>query len=167
MDVSVVVPCYNSAPELELTLDALGQQTAPSGEGPEVIVVDDGSSDGTCALHERYRQRYPEWKVVFRARDHLSSRARARNLGASASTRHWLFFMDAGILPVPGLVSHVASLPRAPGAAVGLVSGLGVIAIAVGAPVVGALFASTGSFAVPFATLAAFSLVVLWALSSL
>ena len=60
-----------------------------------------------------------------------------------------------------------AALPRAPGAAVGLVSGLGVIAIAVGAPVVGALFASTGSFAVPFATLAAFSLVVLWALSSL
>jgi NNP family nitrate/nitrite transporter-like MFS transporter len=60
-----------------------------------------------------------------------------------------------------------AVLPRAPGAAVGLVSGLGVIAIAVGAPVVGALFAATGSFAVPFGSLAAFSLLVLWALFSL
>jgi cyanate permease len=60
-----------------------------------------------------------------------------------------------------------AVLPRAPGAAVGLVSGLGVIAIAVGAPVVGALFASTGSFAVPFGSLALFSLLVFWALFSL
>jgi NNP family nitrate/nitrite transporter-like MFS transporter len=60
-----------------------------------------------------------------------------------------------------------AVLPRAPGAAVGLVSGLGVIAIAIGAPVVGALFGSTGSFTVPFATLAAFSLLVLWTLFSL
>jgi predicted MFS family arabinose efflux permease len=60
-----------------------------------------------------------------------------------------------------------AVLPRGPGAAVGLVSGLGVIAIAVGAPVVGALFASTGGFAVPFGTLAAFSLLVFWALCSL
>lgn len=60
-----------------------------------------------------------------------------------------------------------AVLPRAPGAAVGLVSGLGVIAIAVGAPVVGVLFGSTGSFTAPFAALAAFSLVVFWALFSL
>ncbi|HEY7038486.1 MAG TPA: MFS transporter [Methylomirabilota bacterium] len=60
-----------------------------------------------------------------------------------------------------------AVLPRAPGAAVGLVSGLGVIAIAVGAPVVGALFASTGGFTVPFGALAVFSLLVFWALFSL
>jgi len=60
-----------------------------------------------------------------------------------------------------------AILPRAPGAAVGLVSGLGVLGIALGAPAVGALFASTGSFTVPFGVLAAYSLLVLWALSSL
>ena len=60
-----------------------------------------------------------------------------------------------------------AILPRAPGAAVGLVSGVGVLAIAVGAPAVGALLASTGSFALPFGLLAAFSLLGFWALSSL
>lgn len=60
-----------------------------------------------------------------------------------------------------------AILPRAPGAAVGLVSGLGVLAIAVGAPVVGALLASTGSFSLPFGLLAVFSLLVFWALFSL
>jgi NNP family nitrate/nitrite transporter-like MFS transporter len=60
-----------------------------------------------------------------------------------------------------------AILPRAPGAAVGLVSGLGVLGIALGAPAVGALFASTGGFTLPFGALAAYSLLVLWALFSL
>jgi predicted MFS family arabinose efflux permease len=60
-----------------------------------------------------------------------------------------------------------AILPRAPGAAVGLVSGLGVLGIALGAPAVGALFASTGAFTLPFGALAAYSLLVLWALFSL
>lgn len=60
-----------------------------------------------------------------------------------------------------------AILPRAPGAAVGLVSAVGVLAIAVGAPTVGALLASTGSFSLPFACLAVFSLLGFWALSSL
>jgi nitrate/nitrite transporter NarK len=60
-----------------------------------------------------------------------------------------------------------AALPRAPGAAVGLVSGVGVLAIAVGAPAVGLLLASTGSFSLPFGLLAVFSLMGFWALSSL
>ena len=60
-----------------------------------------------------------------------------------------------------------ALLPRAPGAAVGLVSSVGVLGVAVGAPAVGALFASTDGFALPFGALAAFSLLVFWALASL
>ncbi len=60
-----------------------------------------------------------------------------------------------------------ALLPRAPGAAVGLVSSVGVLGVAVGAPAVGALFASTGGFALPFGALAAFSLLAFWALASL
>ena len=60
-----------------------------------------------------------------------------------------------------------AVLPRAPGAAVGLVSGVGVLGISIGAPAVGALFAATGGFSLPFGALAAFSLLVLWVLGSL
>jgi nitrate/nitrite transporter NarK len=59
------------------------------------------------------------------------------------------------------------ALPRAPGAAVGLVSGIGVVSIAAGAPAVGALLAATGGFALPLALLAAYSLAVLWTLSTL
>ena len=60
-----------------------------------------------------------------------------------------------------------AILPRAPGAAVGLVSGVGVLGISIGAPVVGALFGLTGGFSLPFGALAAFSLLVFWVLRSL
>lgn len=60
-----------------------------------------------------------------------------------------------------------AVLPRAPGAAVGLVSGVGVLGISIGAPAVGALFASSGGFSLPFGALAAFSLLVFWVLGSL
>ena len=65
------------------------------------------------------------------------------------------------------MTTTATALPRAPGAAVGLVSGVGVLAIAAGAPLVGGLLASTGAFSLPFACLAGFSLLVFWALFSL
>ncbi len=69
--------------------------------------------------------------------------------------------------PYAAVMQTTASaLPRAPGAAVGLVSGVGVVAIAAGAPAVGALLAATGGFALPLALLAVYSFAVLWALST-
>ncbi|MGH7316015.1 MAG: MFS transporter [Candidatus Rokuibacteriota bacterium] len=60
-----------------------------------------------------------------------------------------------------------ATLPRAPGAAVGLVSAVALLGISIAAPAVGAVFSSAGSFSLPFGFLAAFSLLVFWALFSL
>ncbi|SRR5581483_1178727 len=69
--------------------------------------------------------------------------------------------------PYAAVMQTTASaLPRAPGAAVGLVSGVGVISIAAGAPAVGALLAATGGFALPLLLLAVYSFAVLWALST-
>jgi glycosyltransferase involved in cell wall biosynthesis len=50
MSVSVIVPAYNRAALLPLTLDAIFAQTRPPDE---VIVVDDGSTDGTAAAARR------------------------------------------------------------------------------------------------------------------
>jgi nitrate/nitrite transporter NarK len=60
-------------------------------------------------------------------------------------------------------ISAVA-LPQAPGAAVGLVSAVALLGISAAAPAVGAVFSSAGSFSLPFGSLAAFSLLVFWAL---
>jgi glycosyltransferase involved in cell wall biosynthesis len=53
--VSVVVTCYNSARYLAETLSCVASQTYPS---IEVIVVDDGSSDGTAAIAQAYPVTY-------------------------------------------------------------------------------------------------------------
>jgi nitrate/nitrite transporter NarK len=62
----------------------------------------------------------------------------------------------AAVMSVSG-----AALPRAPGAAVGLVSSVALLGISAAAPAVGAGFARAGSFSLPFGSLALFCLLVL------
>jgi glycosyltransferase involved in cell wall biosynthesis len=53
-DVSVLVPCFNKADYVEETLASVYAQRGPS---LEIIVVDDGSTDGSAAVLERHRNR--------------------------------------------------------------------------------------------------------------
>lgn len=62
--------------------------------------------------------------------------------------------------------SASASLPEAPGAAVGMVSSIALVLLAAGAPAVGALYALTGRFSLAFWAMVAFSLLVLLLISS-
>ena len=63
--------------------------------------------------------------------------------------------------------SASGAVPRAPGAAVGLVSAVALLIISALAPAIGAVFASAGSFSPAFGALAALSLLVFWTLFSL
>jgi dolichyl-phosphate beta-glucosyltransferase len=57
VDLSVVVPCFNEETRLPRSLDAALSYLASSGRRHEVIVVDDGSCDGTSRLiHDAERQ---------------------------------------------------------------------------------------------------------------
>ena len=49
--VSVIIPTYNRKDSLRETLNSLAQQTYPS-DCFEVIIVDDGSTDGTAAIRQ-------------------------------------------------------------------------------------------------------------------
>lgn len=55
LSVSVVIPCYNAAPFLRETLDSVLAQTHPS---LEVLVVDDGSVDGTFQIAQEFADRF-------------------------------------------------------------------------------------------------------------
>lgn len=86
MTVSVVIPTYNSGARLQQTLDsALNQTFAPL----EIIVVDDGSTDGT-----------PDWiEANYGARVRLIRQrnggvADARNTGWRAAKGEWIAFLD-------------------------------------------------------------------------
>ena len=53
--LSFAVPCYNSEAYMRKCIDSL----LPGGEDVEIIIVDDGSSDGTAAIADEYEAKYP------------------------------------------------------------------------------------------------------------
>lgn len=87
--VSVIVPAYNAERTLAATLKSVAEQTLRDFE---VIVIDDGSSDGTVAIAEGFRDRLPKLSVISRPNGGV---ARARNTGIEASVGGILAFLDA------------------------------------------------------------------------
>lgn len=53
--VSFAVPCYNSAAYMERCIDSL----LVGGDEVDIIIVDDGSTDGTAKIADRYEEKYP------------------------------------------------------------------------------------------------------------
>lgn len=93
--VTVVVPTYNSKALLALTLDSLCKQRLAK-DMFEVIIVDDGSSDGTHELVSGYMSRI---NLSYYFQDDLGFRvAAARNLGIANASFEVVLFLDAGIL---------------------------------------------------------------------
>lgn len=55
-DITFTVPCYNSEDYMERCIDSL----LSGDEAVEIIIVDDGSADGTGAIADNYARNYPE-----------------------------------------------------------------------------------------------------------
>jgi glycosyltransferase involved in cell wall biosynthesis len=96
--ISVIIPCRNAADVIEVQLRALAAQRC--GRPWEVIVVDNGSIDGTKAVVERWRDRLPRLVTV----DALTRRgaAYARNTGVAAALGENVAFCDADDEVAPG-----------------------------------------------------------------
>lgn len=89
IDVSVVVPTYNCRAHLDDCLTSLLVQ----GVSKEIIVVDDGSRDGTARLLDLYATHHPRLiTVVHRARTGL--RGQVCNVALAAATGRYVFFCD-------------------------------------------------------------------------
>ena len=54
--LTFTVPCYNSAAYMEKCIDSL----LPGGEEVEILIVDDGSTDETAVIADRYERQYPD-----------------------------------------------------------------------------------------------------------
>lgn len=108
--VSVIVPVYNGARYLSESLDsALAQDYS----GLEVVVVDDGSTDDTPAILERYVQRHGG--RVRGIRQANRGAAAARNAALLAARGEYIAFLDADDLWAPNKVGiQVRHLERHP-----------------------------------------------------
>lgn len=85
--VSIVMPCYNAAAHLPLSVGSVQAQTMQDWE---LIAVNDGSSDGTLAwLHQ---QTDPRIRIIDQPNGGVS---RARNAGLAEARGHQVAFLDA------------------------------------------------------------------------
>jgi GT2 family glycosyltransferase len=110
--VSVVISTHNRCEALRATLDALDRQTIGS-ERYEVLVVDDGSSDGTAGMLAEAR--YSFALRTFRLTENAGIAA-ARNVGLRRARGHYVVIMaDDLITPPLFLAAHLQSLERYPG----------------------------------------------------
>lgn len=107
--VSVVIPTYN---RLALVVEAVESVLAQSHEGLELIVVDDGSTDGTMEALER---RFAGDDRVRLLRQPNGGTASARNRGVAEARAPWTAFLDSDDLWDPGyLASQLALLAASP-----------------------------------------------------
>ena len=92
VDVAVVVPCYNA----EQTLAAAVRSVLDQSVATDLVVVDDGSNDGTLALARTFG---PDVRILSGPNQGVSA---ARNRGIAATKAEWLLFLDADDFLMPG-----------------------------------------------------------------
>ena len=110
-DLSVVIPCRDVAAVLPLQLAALGAQQWPAGRGTwEVVVADNGSTDGTGATATECRDAVPNLRVVD-ASSH-PGRHHACNVGVEAAHGDVVVFLDADDEAGPGYLDAMAGALR-------------------------------------------------------
>lgn len=92
---SVIIPTYNRKEPLRKTLASVAAQTYRSFE---VIISDDGSTDGTQDVVESFRECFP---LTYIWNPNWGAPARPRNLAIAKATGEWLAFLDSDDLWTP------------------------------------------------------------------
>ena len=97
MFISVVIPTYNRKPILEKCLKALEKQQLNDDiiSNYEIVLVDDGSTDGTLEWLQENKKKFPH--VCAFSQDHLGPAA-ARNLGVTKAKGDIIIFIDSDLV---------------------------------------------------------------------
>jgi glycosyltransferase involved in cell wall biosynthesis len=107
---SVVIPTYNRLPILQKCLKALENQHLRHDylKDYEVVVVDDGSTDGTLDWIAAHTQELPHVRTL--AQNHAGPAA-ARNLGVAEAKGDWIIFIDSDLVVTANfLQTHAEAL---------------------------------------------------------
>jgi GT2 family glycosyltransferase len=105
IDISVIVPTYNRRESLRRLLTALASQTHPA-EQFEVLVIDDGSTDGTRDLLATIQLPF----ALHAIEQAHQGPAEARNLGVEKARAPLVLFLDDDVVPASNLIAvHLAT----------------------------------------------------------
>jgi len=102
--ISIIIPCYNQEKYLEETvLSALKSTHRPL----EIIIVNDGSTDGSLAIAERLATNHPEIKIITQTNAGVSA---ALNTGCRASLGTYLFPLGSDDLISENYLSEASKI---------------------------------------------------------
>jgi len=118
MDISIIVPTYNRKIFLENCLKSLFNQTYPKNQY-EIIVVDDGSTDGTREMIKRLKT---DSNLRYFYQENQGPAA-ARNLGIKNAKGKIIAFIDSDCLAFPDWLRIIALSFKKPAKAVGGIGG--------------------------------------------
>jgi GT2 family glycosyltransferase len=103
--ISTVIPAFNAGKELRILLFCLNHSRLDPSDSLEVIVVDDGSTDGTGDMVASFPAKF-DLRYTFLPRTERSSRAAARNAGIAAAEGELLIMADADQIVTPTYVEE-------------------------------------------------------------
>lgn len=89
MIFSVIIPCYNCVKTLKTTVDSICESGLSDYE---ILLVDDGATDGTAELCDRLCRAHPNIRCIHQPNAGVSS---ARNRGIDAARGDYIWFVDA------------------------------------------------------------------------
>ena len=100
--ISVVIPLYNKETSIAQSLNSVLSQ---SYNDFEVVLVDDGSTDGSVAIVDSIDD--PRIHLI---RQENGGPSKARNTGVKNAKGEWILFLDADDELLPGALSHFSNL---------------------------------------------------------
>lgn len=109
--LSVVMPCFNAAPYVEQAVESALQQ---AGGDTELVVVDDGSTDGSGEILQRLAQRHAGRLMLLHTQ--RIGPYPARNLALQQVRGEWIAFLDADDWWAPNFGSAMLAALQASGA---------------------------------------------------
>lgn len=89
LPISIVIPCYNAEKTITRTLESVLHQNYRK---IEIIIVDDGSTDGTAEIIENYTRKY---EFITGLKQKNKGVSAARNHGINVAENEWVALLDS------------------------------------------------------------------------
>lgn len=108
--ISIIIPVYNVKNYIEECLNSLliGYNYEINND-IEIIVVDDGSTDGSSEICDKFANKYQFIKIIHKKNGGLSS---ARNAGLKLAKSQWVVFIDSDDLVIPNYLNIILNLVK-------------------------------------------------------
>lgn len=106
MTLSVIVPIYNAEPYLHRCIDCIINQEY---DDYELLLVDDGSTDGSGEICDEYAQKDKHIIVIHKTNGGVGS---ARNIGLDNARGEWVLFVDADDMLEPQSIGNIIPPPN-------------------------------------------------------